>query len=481
MKLALAAIFVLALLPRVLDLGAILSPDEPRWYQNTVGFKEGLVAGDLSKLYQQPHPGITTMWLAAPVIDSDNWEVRRLPQAIFLSLLIVGVSVLATRLWGRLVGLLGGLFLALNPLFIAHSRVLSMDALLAGFLLVSVLGLLVWGEEKKRLYMIVSGAAGALAVLSKMAGVVIMPFIAMVVLAWWLFRMLTWREALLAGLVWVISFMAAFVIVFPTIITDFGYVWAGTQEFFTTEHFQQAVHALGPRWYPEAFLIWSTPLQLLGLVFLLGVWFLPGTIRYQVLVLLGFGLAFFLAMQYSIKKGDRYILPVFLIVDVVTAVSCAWLLRNFAKSFWARAAAVVMAGALLWQLAEVVRLHPHALAYRNPFFRDVAAGRTMGWGEGLDLAAQYLNAKPDAEHLLVISYYESSFAHGFKGKFTSAERLATETPQEIGGDYVVLYRTMEGRASDRWETRVLHQFSNRKPEHVIVLNGEEYAWIYNVE
>jgi 4-amino-4-deoxy-L-arabinose transferase-like glycosyltransferase len=389
---------------------------------------------------------------------------------------------LAQRLCGISAGFLLGLVLALNPLFIAHSRVLAMDALLVLFLLISVLSFLVWIEEKKRWYLIFSGAAGALAVLSKMAGVVLLPCVGLVFFILLVSKRLTLRETVLAAATWGMSFVLVICIAFPTIVTDFSYVWAGTQEFFATEHFQQAVHALGPFWYPQALLIWSTPLQLTGLAGAVILLFRSEQkMRYQILVLLGFAVLFFLAMQYSIKKGDRYILPVFLMIDVVTAIFCAWLLRNFTKSLWVRGLVMVIAVTFFWQAVEVLRLHPYALAYRNPFFRDVAVGRTMGWGEGLDLAAAYLNDKPNAEHLIVASYYESSFAHQFKGKFTSAERLFQETAQEIGADYVVLYRTMEGRSADRWETQVLQEYRRYTPEHIISLNGEEYVWIYRVD
>lgn len=105
----------------------------------------------------------------------------------------------------------------------------------------------------------------------------------------------------------------------------------------------------------------------------------------------------------------------------------------------------------------------------------------MGWGEGLDLAAEYLNQKPNAEQLLVLAYYEGQFGYRFKGEVTGVERLAKETLQEVGANYVVLYRTMQGRAPDRWETKVLVQFTEEIPEHVISLNGEEYVWIYKVK
>ncbi|MGH9857600.1 MAG: ArnT family glycosyltransferase, partial [Acidobacteriota bacterium] len=437
-----------------------------------------------------PHPGITTMWLSVLTIDSESWAVRRLPIAMATVALIVAAAYFVIRLWGIIPGILVGLLLAFNPILIAHSRVLAMDALLAMFLLLGVLAFLIWMEEKQRIYLILSGATGALAVLSKMSGAVILPFMGIVLATLLLQRRLSWRDTLRAGAVWIAGFLATFVIVFPAILTDFSYVWSGTQEFFATEHYQQAVHALGPWWYLQALLIWTTPLQLLAIIGLIVATTIPANMRRHLLALGGFTLLFFLAMQFSIKKGDRYILPVFITFDVITAAYFSSLWIHFRqgpsnkKSVRQLVTAVLLAAAglaTIWQLINITAIHPYALAYRNPFFRQVAIGRTLGWGEGLDLAAEYLNQKPDAENMLVAAYYEGQFGYRFQGKVTSAERLAKETSAEIGAAYVVLYRTMEGRAPERWETKVLQQFAGQSPEHVIRLNGEDYAWIYNVE
>lgn len=490
--LLLIVVLMVALLPRMFDLDAFLGPDEPRWQENTLGFREGLRTGNMRQLYQQPHPGIPTMWLAAPVVEAPSWGVRRLPHAVTIAALIALAAYLLARRWGWAVGFWGGLLLALNPHFIAHSRVLAMDALLSIFLLISVLALLVWLGERKWYWLALSGAAGALAVLSKMIGVVILPVILIVLLWDWL-RLHLKKVSLPQGAkssaqvlrtacaAWFTAAAVATLIVFPTIITDFDKVAAGTKEFFATEHYSQQVHALGPWWYPQAFLLWTTPLQLLGLATLPFVFWRDKSNRKSLIILIVFALLFFLTIQYSIKKGDRYALPEFLFFDVLVALTLVGAWRFFPQKAVRGVVAVVLAVALGWQVWNLFELHPHYLAYRNPFFRNVAEGRTMGWGEGLDLAAEYLNQKPQAEQLLVLAYYEGQFGYRFKGEVTGVERLAKETLQEVGANYVVLYRTMQGRAPDRWETKVLAQFTEEIPEHVISLNGEEYVWIYKVK
>jgi len=40
---------------------------------------------------------------------------------------------------------------------------------------------------------------------------------------------------------------------------------------------------------------------------------------------------------------------------------------------------------------------------------------------------------------------------------------------------------MYGRSDDSWETDVLQQFTNKKPEKIIELNGIPYIWIYRLK
>lgn len=476
-------ILLIAILPRVLDLGAILSPDEPQWERNTQGFLQGLKAGDAKLLYQQPHPGITTQWVSVLTIHSSSWAVKRLPIALFVSVVIAVVTYLINRLWNEPYGFFAGLLVAIDPLFIAHSRVLAMDSLLGIFLLLSMIGLLLWQKEYLKRWLIMSAVAASLAVLSKVSGIIIVPFaIIFITLVCWR-RRLSLGSILMLLVVWLGVVALTAVIVLPTMLTDFEVVRQGTQTFFASEHFQQAVHALGPWWYPRAVLIWSTPVGIMAIIGLPFLWRQEPAKRFSLIALLLFASLFFAAMQYSIKKGDRYLLPSFLLWDVVAASVVAWFTTHayHKKNSVFKVGASILLMATLWQGVTLVQLHPYALAYRNPWFRSLASGRTMGWGEGLDLAADYLNQKPNAKELLVISYYESSFMHRFVGSVTSAERLAGEGAHDIGANYVVLYRTMQGRAPERWETKVLATYANKKPEHVIKLNGEAYVWIYPVK
>src|SRR3989338_8252049 len=164
------------LLPRLFDLGAFQAADEKMWIANTQGFTKNLALGRWDKLLQQPHPALTTQWLGALTINSSSLATRKIPLAIGQSIAIAFIGYIFYRLWGKWPAALLVLLLALNPPLIAHTRVYAMDSLLAQFLLLSVGCLLLWRKNNITRYLVFSGLAGALAVLSKLPGLIIVPF-----------------------------------------------------------------------------------------------------------------------------------------------------------------------------------------------------------------------------------------------------------------------------------------------------------------
>jgi hypothetical protein len=102
----------------------------------------------------------------------------------------------------------------------------------------------------------------------------------------------------------------------------------------------------------------------------------------------------------------------------------------------------------------------------------------IGWGEGLDQAAGYLNDQPDASKLKVASWYpDGPFSYLFVGK-TSLEDLPA-SPQDLSKvDYLVLY-------THQWQRQLpsrefLAYFENMTPEKIVTIGDLEYARIYRL-
>jgi hypothetical protein len=125
----------------------------------------------------------------------------------------------------------------------------------------------------------------------------------------------------------------------------------------------------------------------------------------------------------------------------------------------------------------VVANYPYYLTYYNPLLGGIRAAEravTIGWGEGLELAAEYLNQKPDAENMRVSAWYQSTFAPFFKGEAIS---YSQEKGKAMAGDYVVFYiNQLQRRFPD---DELFRYFETRyQPEKIIPLKGVNYAVIY---
>jgi hypothetical protein len=104
----------------------------------------------------------------------------------------------------------------------------------------------------------------------------------------------------------------------------------------------------------------------------------------------------------------------------------------------------------------------------------------IGWGEGLDQAARYLNQKPEAAEMGAVSWYNlGPFSYFFNGEAHHLSYLPDVSPQDwekfLANNYAVVYIHQWQRGiSDQ----VLEYLSQRTPEKTIWINGIEYVRIY---
>jgi len=202
------SIFVLAFVPRALSLNAISIIDEFQWQEGTQTFINGLLSGDFSSTYCRYHPAVTDMWLIATGLgfkylvmllqgtnpagfqafleqstfhsypNADFLVAERLPFALVTSISVVLIYLLAKKLFGSPVAWLGAGLLALDPFYIAHSRVVTPDGLLASFMTLSILSFIVYLVcERSRYYVVFSGFTAGLAFLTKAPAVLLVPLV----------------------------------------------------------------------------------------------------------------------------------------------------------------------------------------------------------------------------------------------------------------------------------------------------------------
>jgi hypothetical protein len=575
-------IFIVALLPRLLNPDQFLTPDEFLWIDRSRNFLAGLldpayqctsvvekwnfVAEGLACTLRTGHPGVTTMWTGSlglwlswlvhsryialqdylATVSTNPLDVTLIAPARIGTILItafwvVAVYWLARRLFGAQIALIGALLLALDPFHIALSRVIHHDALSTTFMTLSVLAAFIyWGQGRNKKWLLVSGGLAGLAILSKSPALYLLPFIAVVGL-WFLVREIRskadGRQAggrrywglvsgtVLDGLLWFGVAVAVVFVVWPA-------MWVTPLEametvFFIGSKYATGGHAKGnfflgeisndpgPLFYPVTWLYRTSPLVMLGIIAALSLWpwrkridketpltQSPGTLfsffSYLPLLLI-FILGYYLLMTVGEKKQDRYFLPVYPWLNLIAAAGLVSILHFPFRSFLQRRPITSQAPAITPHasrftlyalrlpllLLVILTLHgyfvashfPYYFTYYNPVLggiRGAAQAVTIGWGEGLDLAATYLNQQTGADLRRVASWYESTFAPYYYGPAISYSK---EKGKVLAGDYAIFYINQTQR---RFPDDILFEYfeSRFEPVHVVTLHGLEYAWIY---
>lgn len=168
-------LFLLLGAARFLSLADHWGGDETRWLHRSAEFLSAVKSGAFSETLIAHHPGVTTMWIAGlrsffidPGIDTENLLLARgfIGGTVWVG---IGVAVLLLyQLAGKWLALASFASLAYSPLFLAQTRRVHTDALATTFLLLTVLLFLLYCQNRGAYrYLIFSGIAFGLALLSK--------------------------------------------------------------------------------------------------------------------------------------------------------------------------------------------------------------------------------------------------------------------------------------------------------------------------
>ncbi len=441
-------------------------------------------------------------------------KAGRTVMVLITTLVLTLAFLYARKLLGDWPALAGFLLLAFDPFHTGLTRLLHLDGMESNFVLLSLLALLVYLYRGRRWRdLAAAGAAGAVGMVTKSPGTLIFPFMALWTVVVFVQerrsgRPVTfWRQVLLPGIGFGLSAALALLLVWPSmwvhLIGTLKQVFDGAFGYALTGHganfFNGVVYRPGmitwsdaPLYYLVCILWRSTPVTVLGLLAAVIAYIIKlppfdkPQIRQAVLGLVCFSLLFAAFMTLGGKKLDRYILPAIPLLLLTAGLGwyalTAWLQSRFARLHgWGTQAAVIGLVAAL-QLAGALPHFPYYLSYYNPLLgggKKAPQVMLVGWGEGLDLAADYLNQKPGAEDMTVlssISYGSTSFF--FEGRseqmFRFDHKLSAEKREILDEvDYALVY-------VNGWQrtTPELDFFTGAVPEKVITLNGIDYVRIY---
>jgi hypothetical protein len=513
-RICLLLIFLLAFLPRALT--PISRPLQ--WHLRSIKFIAAVQEGRWVDTQFSEHPGVTTMWIAG-IAQHAAYHLQKafiseqypphpgeVEGRAFASQVAIGVGALATfiaclitlswfplkRLFGKHVAWVGVVLMALDPYYIANSKVLHIDAMLATLMMFSALAMLVYGQDDDLKALVISGIFGGLALLTKSPAFFLIPFSALALLIMrgndieFSIRRL-FCHLVLPLLIWSVIAAVIFVSLYPAMWGDpigvLKFMADRTAHHATTAHinpvyFQGQPHIDDPGpWYYIYVLAFKSSGISLSLMFLALV-----TLRSQptskfrpALLVVLYMLCFGLQMTLGAKKGLRYLLPLFPMFDVMAAIGWTrWrqgvtgLLKRPCLARWIAWVPTVILAAM------VLPLHPYYGTHYNWLWGGIQSAKAMfslqEQAEGVDVAARWLDAY-DEENLHVAVQQP-----GMLVQYTESQVVEFDDPRV---DYFVLDRNHIVRNYRPFEWgKVWKRYRSREPAFQVSFCGIPYVWVY---
>ncbi len=517
-------------------LSVFLTPDEFLWLDRSRNFLLALQNQDWLATLQTGHPGVTTMWTGAAglyfyglqheliqnsdftlFLQSIAWDnipvpllsYVRLATVLLTTATILIVYTLVTTLFDRWVALVVALFLALDPWYLAHSRVLHHDALISSFMLLSVLSIIVYFWRYSSPWLLVfSGICAGLALLSKMLALYLIPWSLLVFVLAYMQHRQSIRQLVVKVIFWNTSAMLTIFVLWPAMwlspSSTIGRVYQTliTYSINPNEKGQfflgQPIADPGMLYYPVVISLAITPLVLIGIFSTIGL--IVGYFRKQkvelsssVALAIIYVIGYIAFISLGDKKHERYILPALLMLNVIGGIGIATIgqlivqqlrqhrqthlfdtsLTKHPSTIFSLLGIMIV---LIFQSTHLLAHYPYYFTYSNPLLggpKTAAATMLVGWGEGIDLAAEYLNQLPDHETINVVSSMPDALALHFQGNIVRWFPVA----KVFEADYFVLYRR---EWQQGYPSRELIDYitASWPLEQTISLHGVPYVWIY---
>lgn len=504
-----------------------------RWAETVPSAHPGIVAvwlGGMGLALQRglDAPSVARVWDLAAALpglrDTDDAALKALgavlpamtwPVAIAHAAGIAVAFRLAARIVGREAAAVFAVLIALDPFAVGLSRVLHVDALQMTCGTVAVLAAAVFARHGGRRHLALAGSATALAALAKLPGLAVALPVA--VLALWprpgagvgttagiagaatdIGATAIAGPAGIAGVarhrsraldVATLAAAAALTAaaLWPALWADpaatLGFVYAGSTKYagraVDTAHFflGSAVDEPGPRFYPVALAFRLSPLVLVGLGLSIAAWRRARARERRIwAAAVGLAVAYAMLLSLSPKKFDRYLLPTWPAWAMAAAIGyrAAWRGRGAASLGRRLAAGAIALGGLFQARAA---LDPHAVAWYSPLAGGTAgavAAIPVGWGEGLELIAAAIDARPDAVAAAGQRAVVATTAVPGLAPLVRAAVIPLNPEGLAHADAVVRYVSDAQAPTPDWLAPVVA----RTPVLTATVHGVPYAWLY---
>jgi hypothetical protein len=446
----------------------------------------------------------------------------RLIQVTIIVILFLLLYYLLQRLIPKPVAFFAVLFASFDPYFLGMSRLLNHEAMLSLFVVVSVLALHIYlSQGRKVIFLLLSGVAAGLAQLTKSSAIVMLVPIGIVML---IQIAQQWNEGTLKKAVWdsvkvfaiwlLVLFGAYFIfwpgmwvapgkMLYQVYGNAFSYTFQGAR-LAVTENLEVSEFSLDTN--VSAFadlinvLIWrTTPLTWLGVLFGFTLPFtrsreLVHTNKHLFTLLLFTAAAFIFI--FGIAQGrnsPHYLLTSYLTLNLLAALGWSqvikWFMDRLASSHSEKILYTSLFLLFLIQAWSALSFYPYYYSYRNPVLYSSGMYANFPqnpYGEGLELAAQYLAGLPNSQNSVALTYYaRGCFSYFYPGETTRFKPYYVDNGHEMelvheirSADYVVLYYANQSKF-EKYDP-LFEALSITTPLHEIWMDGYKYVTIYKV-
>lgn len=425
-----AIVFFIVVLSRLPQLGHdIFNTDVWKWKARIFDFGSGVFYMEFAKTLQRYHPGVGLMWLGTlgvklhtlyykfvyGIMPPDNSLdtifnlhffqklVIVLAIAFVLSMCYYILSVILSPLYARFVIL----FLIFEPFYIALTRVVHLEGLLATFMFASFL-LVYWYtvDDKAKIFKLpvlyVAAIFTGYSVLIKTPALLLLPLTGLILFysRYTLTRnfVSSLKHSLHNYLLWLLVVCLTIFILWPALWVIPAEVYStlyrgifsvGVDEGHAQFYFNKYVEDPGFSFYFVVIALRSSPYLLLGLVGYILVRYnlcicrlwdkrktlnnhIPSKVTNFVFYVFVFSILYMLEVTLPSKKLDRYLLPSIVGFSVISSVFFAWCFETYMKAN-KKLYATFSILLVLW-LGYIGSLTPDYFSYYNPMFGGLSKG-----------------------------------------------------------------------------------------------------------
>jgi hypothetical protein len=531
--------------PRTLGIDRAVTIDEPVFLSISANFYDAVAHGDFAETSQFVYPAVPIMWAGTVgfLVELPNYTTDAPNQlealksvdkpiraaggdplsvlvAARMAEIVLQAAIFALALWmmyrlfGLAVAALAGAFIVFDPFLVAHDQLLHVDGM-TGITAFAAMLTATYADRHypRKAPWALAGVLAALCWLTRLTGLVLLPIMLLLIADGAISHYRRDEQSgnaaalsagKLAGVVVAASLITT-VVVWPALWVDpvgaIGETLSEWRELLESPHpwgiyFDGKTVRGDPGilFYVVVFLYKITPFTLVGLV-IVAVAFLfriasilPQRSWRPVVILASFVVVYSAGMMAGSRKFDRYILPDFLFFDLFAAigiVGAAHLVWSSGRTFWKIVTTFAIVALVVGQISTVLAHRPYLLDYYNPLLGGTKTADKMlmvGWGEGLDQAAEFIMAQPGGDTATVRTSIHPTTMLYFFPETVKVAPLPTGTgPKSVKAwtttDYAVTY-VLEWKRNTFGG--VVPYLSTFKPVYTATINGVEFARVYDL-